>query len=61
MKAPQNRTVVIRSFKAEEKVTSVRLLGAGDVSFSQNFGALTVKLPETLPTVYTNCLAVKIA
>jgi alpha-L-fucosidase len=61
MQAPQNRTVVIRSFKAEEKVTSVRLLGASDVSFSQNFGALTVKLPEILPTVYTNCLAIRIA
>jgi alpha-L-fucosidase len=57
MKAPDNRTAVIRSFTPEEKVVSVRLLGGGALPFSQNYGALTVKLPEQLPTAYTNCLA----
>ncbi|MDR0908780.1 MAG: alpha-L-fucosidase [Spirochaetaceae bacterium] len=61
MKAPENRVAVIRSFEPREKVRSVKLLDgkAGiPVEWSQNFGALTVKLPETLPTQYTNCLAI---
>jgi alpha-L-fucosidase len=61
MKAPANRVTVIRSFKDNEKVVSVKLLGSGPVSFSQNYGALTVKLPEALPTQYTNCLAIELA
>jgi len=60
MKTPQNRTIVIRSFKPEEKAASVRLLGGGEVSYSQNFGVITVKLPETLPTAYVNCLAIEL-
>jgi alpha-L-fucosidase len=59
MKAPQNRTVVIRSFSPDDRIKSVKLLGAGEVNFSMNFGVLTVKLPEKLPTEYTNCLAVE--
>jgi alpha-L-fucosidase len=58
MKAPEHGAAVIRSFKDDEKVVSVKLLGTGPVPFSQNYGVLTVKLPETLPTRYTNCLAV---
>jgi alpha-L-fucosidase len=61
MKAVENGTAVIRSFKPGEKALSVRLLGSGPVPFSQNFGVLTVKLPEKLPTAYTNCLAVELA
>jgi len=60
MKAPESRAAVIRSFKAEEKVLSVKLLGNGQVPFSWNYGVLTVKLPEKLPTKYTNCLAVEL-
>ena len=60
MKAPQSRTTVIRSISADEKVTSVRLLGYGKVSYNQNYGVITVKLPETLPTIYTNCLAIEL-
>ena len=59
MKAPQNRVSVIRSFALDEKITSVRLLGAGEVPYSQNFGMVTVKLPDTLPTAYANCLAIE--
>lgn len=61
MQAPDNRAAVIKSLCPEEKVESVRLLGAGEVEFVQRFGVLTVKLPEKLPTEYTNCLALKLA
>ena len=39
----------------------IRLLGEGSVPFAQNFGTLTVKLPEKMPTEYTNCLAIELA
>jgi len=61
MKAPESRTAVIHSFKPEEKILSVKLLGSGPVPFSWNYGVLTVKLPEKLPTQYTDCLAVELA
>jgi len=60
MKAPESRVLVIRSFLPEEKISSVVLLGYGPVSYSQNYGVSTVKLPETLPTIYTNCLEIKL-
>lgn len=60
MKAPENRVAVIRSLREDEVVRSVRLLGEGTVPFAQSFGTLTVKLPETLPTPYTNCLAIEL-
>jgi alpha-L-fucosidase len=62
MRVPENRVAVIRGFTPEERVISVRLLGAeGAVPFSQNFGVLTVQLPERMPTAYANCLAVELA
>jgi alpha-L-fucosidase len=60
MRAPENRVAVIKSFTPQETVKSVRLLGAGPVEFAQNFGVLTVQLPDTLPTKYTNCLAIEV-
>jgi len=60
MNAPENRTAVIRCFNSDEKVESVRLLGAGKLEYSQAFGVLTVKLPDVLPTKYTNCLAIEL-
>jgi alpha-L-fucosidase len=60
LNAPENRVAVIKSLLPEEQVRSVRLLGFGDVEFAQNFGILTVKLPEQLPTKYTNCLAIEL-
>lgn len=60
MKVPENRVAVLKSLTQEEKVKSVRLLGAGDMEYSQNYGVLTVKLPETLPTGYVNCLAIEL-
>ncbi len=61
LKAPENRVAVLKSLTEAEKVASVRMLGGGECEFSQNFGTLTVKLPERLPTKYTNCLAVELA
>ena len=60
MCAPENRRAVVKSF-ADEVVEKVTLLGYGEVEFAQNFGILTVVLPEELPTKYTNCLKVTIA
>jgi len=38
----------------------VRLLGGGPVPFAQSYGVLTVKLPDALPTEYTNCLVLEL-
>ncbi|MBR5367570.1 MAG: alpha-L-fucosidase [Clostridia bacterium] len=59
MHAPEDRRAVVRSFR-EETVEKVALLGVGDVPFAQNYGVLTVELPEELPTKYTNCLRVTV-
>lgn len=59
LKAPENRVAVLKSFTPEEEIKNVRLLGYGDVEFVQSYGVLTVKLPQELPTGYTNCLAVE--
>lgn len=58
--APEQRVAVIKSLLPEEKVRNVRLLGYGNVEFVQSFGILTIKLPEQLPTSYTNCLAIEL-
>lgn len=51
------QTAVLRSF-AQQGVHSVRLLGAGELAFHQEFGVLTVKLPERLPTPYVNAIRI---
>ena len=58
LRAPENGTAVLKSLSEKEQVKAVKLLGHGEVSFAQSFGILTVKLPEKLPTPYTNCLAI---
>ena len=60
MAVPDSRVSVIKSLTQGEKVRSVRLLGVGEVPFAQNFGVLTVKLPDNMPTEYTNCLAIEL-
>ena len=60
MSAPENRCAVIKSLLPDEHVKAVRLLGHGFVEYSQEFGVLIVKLPEHLPTEYTNCLAIEL-
>ncbi|MEI6425413.1 MAG: alpha-L-fucosidase C-terminal domain-containing protein, partial [Lentisphaerota bacterium] len=59
LKAPENRVAVLKSLKDSEKVTSVKLLGGGKCKFSQSFGVLTVKLPDDMPTQYSNVLAIE--
>ena len=58
MGLPENGVSVIKSLHEGECVTSVRLLGANKIPFEQSFGVLTIKLPERMPTQYTNCLAI---
>ena len=60
MRTPESRVAVIKSFQPEEKVKSVRLLGVGNLTFSQNFGVVTVQLPEKMPLEAVNCLAVEL-
>ena len=45
---------VIRSVKQNEHVRSVRLLGYGNVAFSQFSGTLTIALPDKLPSACAN-------
>ncbi|MCL1795104.1 MAG: alpha-L-fucosidase [Oscillospiraceae bacterium] len=59
LKAPENNVAVIKSLDESEKVKSVRILGGGELQFAQSFGALTIKMPESLPTRYTNCIALE--
>jgi len=55
----ETRVLVLKSFM-DEKIIKVSLLGYGSVEFSQNYGVLTVKLPDELPTEYANCLEIEI-
>lgn len=57
---PENRVAVIKSLTKAETVESIKLLGVGNCTFSQSFRTLTIKLPNTLPTSYTNCLKLKL-
>ena len=57
MSAPENRVAVLKSFTGDN-VKEVKLLGFGKLEFSQEFGILTAKLPQNLPTEYTNCLEI---
>jgi len=59
LKSADNRVAVIKSLEEADKVKSVKLLGGGAVPFEQAYGVLTVKLPEKLPTEYTNCLGIE--
>ena len=61
MCAPANRRAVVKSFTEDDVIEKVTLLGYGEVPFAQNFGILTVSLPENLPTKYTNCLKITLA
>ena len=58
MHAPDDGRAVVKSFTPEEKIAAVKLLGYGEVPFEQCFGVLTARLPEKLPTKYTNCLKI---
>jgi len=58
LKAPENNIVVIKSLTETDRVSSVKLMGGGQLEFNQSFGILTVKLAKELPTEYTNCLEI---
>ena len=55
--AKGGETAALRSF-AEQEVKSVELLGAGPLEFRQDFGLLTVPLPEKLPSLCANVLKI---
>ena len=59
MGAKPGTTAVLRSF-ADQKVESVRLLGAGEVPFRQEMGVLLCQLPEQLPLFAANGLAIRL-
>jgi alpha-L-fucosidase len=61
LKTPESRIAVIKSLTEADTVRSVKLLGGEDCEFNQAFGVLTIKLPEQLPTAYTNTLAITLA
>ncbi len=52
------QTAVLRSF-ADREVRGVSLLGAGELPFHQEYGVLSVPLPENFPTKYTNVLKIR--
>lgn len=59
MMCPQmGKTAVIKSLTEAEHVSSVRLLGVGELSFTQFSGVLVVNLPDKLPTSYANALEI---
>lgn len=58
MGAQGGETAVLRSF-AEIPVQNVELLGCGPVPFRQEFGLLTIPLPEKLPSLCANVLRIR--
>lgn len=52
------KTVVIKSIRDDERVTSVRLLSVGELAFMQHAGLLIVELPKEMPTPYANALEI---
>ncbi|MCL1857744.1 MAG: alpha-L-fucosidase [Oscillospiraceae bacterium] len=58
LKPADNHIAVIKSLDETDKVKSVKILGGDNLSFVQAYGVLTVKLPDILPSEYTNCLEI---
>ena len=58
MGAKPGQAAVLRSL-GDRRVKEVRLLGAGKAAFSQDFGILTVELPEKLPCIAANTLKIE--
>ena len=52
MKSTNRANTVIKSLKPDEKVSAVKLLGHGNVTFAQHSGILVVDLPEKMPSEY---------
>ncbi|MBO4292735.1 MAG: alpha-L-fucosidase [Lachnospiraceae bacterium] len=58
MKPGERKTAVIKSFREDERVKEVGLLGSGPVPFAQHSGILVVDLPERRDTEYPNVLKI---
>ena len=58
MGAKGGEPVVLRSF-ADQKISSVEILGYGPVPFRQEYGVLIVSAPEKLPAFCANALKIK--
>lgn len=61
MSWPTDGRAVIQSLTRAEHVTSVRLLGHGEVPFERAHGVLVAKLPDRAPVSGVNCLAIELA
>ncbi len=60
MRPAENGVAVIKSLTPSEAVKDVTLLGFGRLEYTQSFGTLCVKLPQKMPTEYTNCLKIEL-
>ena len=58
MKPDTIKTAVIKTFKPEETVSTVELLGYGSVNFMQHSGILVIDLPEKRDKEYPNALKI---
>jgi len=58
MRWPTDGRAVVRSLGAADRVRSVRLLGAGELSFDQAHGVLVAELPDRPPLDGVTCLAI---
>jgi alpha-L-fucosidase len=59
MRRPADGRAVIRSIGPDERISSVRLLGVGEVAFEQGPDHVTIALPPRSPTPYPHCLALE--
>ncbi|MCI8307045.1 MAG: alpha-L-fucosidase [Lachnospiraceae bacterium] len=58
MKPSGRKNTVITSLREDERVSAVKLLGHGPLSFSQYSGVLTVDFPRKAPTEYAGVLEI---
>ena len=55
----ERNTLFFLKYKAYwEKVRTVRLLGVGNLAFTQYAGLLVIELPDRMPTKYANALEI---
>jgi alpha-L-fucosidase len=60
MRWPADGRAVIKSLGPDERVSAVRLLGAGELAFEQSTEQVTITLPAMPPTRYPHCLALQL-
>jgi len=59
MKKPENGKAVIKSLSRDD-IKSVRLLGVGEVKYTQSAAGLEITLPERNLPEFINCFAVDV-